>query len=375
VSLGADIGSIRRSLGLTTEDEQLVRTSASEFAAEVPGWVDAFYARQVTDPVAMAILSSEARVLRLKRTFTAWFHELFVLPFDAAYERTREEIGRVHLRIGMPLHLMVTAMGGVRADVRATVHRRLAGDPARAERLARALDKVLDLELCLMLSAYWRAARQSALRRDRELLVRRLGERLASSLRGARDAAACYAELLRGASELRDRERWAARLASALERIARSEAGGATALSALEDPLERTRLAPLVAQAVREVDPQPGRVEVHVDPQDLEVAGHADLLCRAVGELVRDALVVAPGPVRIACTREAAGVVVLEVRDPSATWLGGLRATAAVLALPPDLGAALAEHVAALHGGGVELADARTGGTGVRLRLPATPVA
>jgi hypothetical protein len=369
VTSGTDIASMRWSLGLTPQDEADVRASAAELAGAIPGWVDAFYARQVTDPVAMAILSSEARIVRLKRTLSAWFHELFALPLDAGYERTRAEIGRVHVAIGMPPHLMVTAMSGVRADVRATVLARLSTDPARAARVAAALEKVLDLELCLMLSAYVRAARRASLRRDRELLLRRLGERLAAGVRDARDAAACYGELLRAADRPAQRERWAARLAGALECVARGEAGGASALAALDEDLQRACIAALVERAVADVGAGP--VDVRVEPAGLEGWVHVEALRQMLTELLRDALRGAgAGPVRLRSARSSEGDLLLEVLDASRSWLRGVSTLTDALARPREVGVALAEHVAGLHGGEADLRDDAALGRGVRLRLP-----
>ena len=157
---GASIPALRHSLGFGVADEALVRTAAPRLGPEVDGWVERFYARLVVDPVAMAILRDESRVLRLKRSLVAWFLEIFSLPLDEGYERARRDIGIVHVRIGMPLYLMVTAMGGLRRDVRDSVVRLWADDGAQAERVADALSKVLDLELALMLECYRRRQRE-----------------------------------------------------------------------------------------------------------------------------------------------------------------------------------------------------------------------
>ena len=151
-----DILAIRRSLGFEEAHEEAVREAGKRLTPEVDGWVDRFYLRLLTDPEAMRVIGDEASVIRLKRSLTAWFLEMFSLPVDEAYLRAREEIGRVHVRRAMPQYLMVTAMGALKRDVAESVWRLFGAEPGEAARIARALDMLLDLELALMLGAYRR---------------------------------------------------------------------------------------------------------------------------------------------------------------------------------------------------------------------------
>ncbi len=365
---------VRRSLNLGPQEEALLRAAAPVLEPEVPGWVDAFYARLVTDPVAMSILADEARVLRLKRSLKAWFHELFALPLDAAYERARAEIGRVHMRIGMPAHLMVTSMSHLKADVRRSASARLAADPARAERVARAAEKHLDLELCLMLDTYARRVRQADRQRDRTLLLERMARRVAGGARDALDAAACYAELLRRAPREEERARWAARLEDLLHRVSRSDARSLAALATLDDAPQRVRLDALVEQVLQDLPPRSRlRVVLALRPPGLTALVLPGPLRQALGEVLENALRHdAGGHVTLSAYEDPAAGLVLEVHDEGPGWPAGSSTLAEVLAATHGMGLSYAELVTSLHGGRLTLFPAPRGGAGVRFLL-ATP--
>lgn len=139
-----EVGEIHRALRWGPQDEVLLRETAPRIAHRVTAWVDAFYERLQADPTAVAILGDAGRIMRLRRSLSAWFHEMLTLPVDEAYARAREEIGRTHVRIGMPQHLMVTAMHGLRTDVRRDAVHAWPEDPAKGEEAAEALAKALD---------------------------------------------------------------------------------------------------------------------------------------------------------------------------------------------------------------------------------------
>ena len=370
MSRRGSIDDIRRGLALSAAEEAEVRAAARKLEPAVEGWIEAFYLRLVLDPAAMEILADDARVVRLKRSLTAWFHEMFALPLDDAYAQARAEIGRTHLRIGMPAYLMVTAMSGLRADVRETVCARLGDDPGRAARVARGLEKLLDLELCLMLGTYAEEARRATSRRDRDLLLTRMTRRLAGAAGDTVDAVACYAELVRRGGSPEERACWTGRLEAALGRLARGEARGLEAWGALDDRPRRMRLAEVCARALLGLPPGArSRVAVRVEPADFEADVLAGPLEHALAELLDNALRHDPvGTVRLSATRAADSRTLLEVSDAGPGWPPGADVEL-LLATSPGLGLAYALHVAALHGGELRLERPAQGGALARLLL------
>ena len=77
-------------------------------------------------------------------------------------------IGRVHVRIRLPQQYMFTAMNVLRLDLADIVEEAFAADAPKRAAVRHALDRVLDLELAIMLETY---------REDSETQLRR-GERL-----------------------------------------------------------------------------------------------------------------------------------------------------------------------------------------------------
>jgi signal transduction histidine kinase len=333
---------------------------------EVEQWVDRFHARLATDPTAMRFLTDEATVIRFKRSLTAWFLELFSPPFDARYARAREEIGRVHARIGLPQYLMVTAMNGVRRDVDASVDAIWGDDPPAAARVRDVLGKVLDLELALMLDAYRRRSLEVSQQAERALFAGQIARWVSDATRDVATAVRCYAELFRRASSRESRDHWGVRLRESLDAITR-----------LSQPYRSDVTAPSVVplsgileRALANVSlPARTVVERVVDPPGASGSVCEDALRMAVQEMIQGAANRDPGgKVRLG-VRKRARSIVFEVVDTGPGWPEGVRVVADAYGLPGGMGLALCQQVAVLHGGDVELFSAPGGGAGLRLTL------
>ncbi len=369
-----DILAIRRSLGFEEAHEEAVREAGKRLTPEVDGWVDRFYLRLLTDPEAMRVIGDEASVIRLKRSLTAWFLEMFSLPVDEAYLRAREEIGRVHVRRAMPQYLMVTAMGALKRDVAESVWRLFGAEPGEAARIARALDMLLDLELALMLGAYRRRTSELTGQIDRALQAMRLAQRYSLATRDAVDAALCYAEILRRAPP-EERDRWSARLEHALHALVRLGERVAAAVPGTEDAPRKVRVAALLAQALTDArSPALSAPDVAVEPPDLE-AVLRPVHCRlGLEELIQNAEHHAPGStIRLAARPRDEGGVVLEVTDTGPGWPAGARTIEDLDRPESGGGLGYCASAARLHGGSVELFEAPGGGAGVRIHLPSPP--
>lgn len=366
------IGVVRASLSFGADDEARLRAAGPRLLGEVDGWVDAFYARLIQDPTAVRLLADEAAVLRLKRSLAGWAHEMFHLPFDAAYEGTRAEIGRVHVRIGMPIHLMVTAMGGLRRDVVTSIERLWGDDVDGARRLRVAVEKALDLELALMLGQFER--RRLELERDRSRAedLARLARRFERIAQDAVSAALCHVHLLRdaGARDARDD-----RLGE-LETVLRALLGAVRrmAVPVEEDAPPRPHpLRALVEAALADVSlPAHTDVVVRLDPPTITVSAREVPVVRALTELLQNAANHDPGGhLHVEAHAADGGVVVVEVADGGPGWPPHVRSVADVVAGRSGMGMSVVEDVVEGHGGTVELFAAAGGGAGVRLRFPA----
>jgi signal transduction histidine kinase len=149
----AHIDAVRRGLELADADRKVIRQAVARLAPEVEAWVDRFCDRLLRDPDSAHLVRDEGALLRVRRSMTAWWHEVFSLPADEVYARARRDGRRASVWSALPPHLRVVAMGAMERDVLASVARVHAASPNYGRAIASALGKVLDLELALSLGA------------------------------------------------------------------------------------------------------------------------------------------------------------------------------------------------------------------------------
>lgn len=144
---------LRRYVGFGPDDEKLLRELHPLVAPSFGPLTDAFYARVLEHQDARAALErGEKQLGQLKDTLAHWLGEAFSGPWDEAYVQRRARIGRVHVEIGLPQHYMVLGMNLVRQKLGEALDQAL--DAARAQKARQAVDRILDIDLSLMLHTY-----------------------------------------------------------------------------------------------------------------------------------------------------------------------------------------------------------------------------
>jgi signal transduction histidine kinase len=165
---------MKRYLGFDDEDARALRALAGPLEPHVTGIVARFYERVVADPGTRAVLSAElAELPALKRTLADWLRGLFAGDYGEAYHRKRAQIGRAHVRAGLPQHYMVAAMELVRLELEAAIG---ATAVRGKRRKIAALRRLLALELGLMLETYRESYAQTARQGERDAMEARLRE-------------------------------------------------------------------------------------------------------------------------------------------------------------------------------------------------------
>ncbi len=145
---------MKRYIGFSELDEDNLRRVGPRVAPHVSSITDEFYARILQhDGARAAITGGEAQVESLKCTLVAWVAELFEGPWDHAYYERRARIGRRHVKIDLPQRYMFTAMNLIRTRLLKIVAETA---DSREQGLAEAasIDRVIDLELAVMLHTY-----------------------------------------------------------------------------------------------------------------------------------------------------------------------------------------------------------------------------
>lgn len=161
---------IKRYVGFNERDVAALVALGPRVDSRVDDMVDEFYRHILEHPDARrSITGGDAQVERLKGTLRLWIRGLFVPPFDDAYYHRRARIGRRHVEINLPQQYMLTAVNVVRlqiTDVAIETHH----DLAQCRREVHAINKLLDMELAIMLHTY----------REDSLARLQRGERLAT---------------------------------------------------------------------------------------------------------------------------------------------------------------------------------------------------
>ena len=130
-----------------------------------------FYERIREHEDAHEVVTGEAQIERLQRSMVRWMGRALSGTYDDAYLEETRNIGRVHVRVGLPQRYMFTSMALIRVSLEAVAEHELGANAARTRT---ALTRLLDLELSIMVESY---------REDLEIQRRRRDDVEAQSLR------------------------------------------------------------------------------------------------------------------------------------------------------------------------------------------------
>lgn len=368
---------LKRYVDWGPEDERALRDLHAVAAPAFPAVAAAFYDRILGHDGARRALGGESQVGHLKVTLALWLEQLLSGPWDEEYFLARCRIGRVHVRIDLPQHYMFGAMNVVRRELDQIVGRHYLDRPEALAAARRAVGKILDLELAVMLETYREDLLMRQARAERLSTFGQLVGSIGHELRNPLGVIETSLFLLRQ----RDAEGRSARY---LDRIAEQLKVASGIIDGLLDlirdrPMARApvSLAELVAGATAVVTFPP---EVRFSSDGLEglppVEGDAWQLRQVLVNLIQNAVWAASprGEVRVAGTREG-GDVALAVEDSGP---GVDPATARRLFEPLittkaqgiGLGLALVKRIVERHGGSVRYEPRPGGGARFLLRLP-----
>ncbi|HSC85901.1 MAG TPA: protoglobin domain-containing protein, partial [Polyangiaceae bacterium] len=159
---------MKRYVGFAEPDEERLRALGPVLAPHFSHSVDDFYEHILRHREARrAITGGDEQVARLKASLRGWLTECFAGPWDTAYFDRHARIGRRHVLIQLPQHYMFVAMNVMREQLVEVI---LGGDSPIDVVKANvgSLNRVLDLELAIMLHAY-REASQAELIEAKEV--------------------------------------------------------------------------------------------------------------------------------------------------------------------------------------------------------------
>ena len=252
---------------------------------------DHFYEVLMDFPAAMAVFTDgDTQVNRLKSSLVQFVRTGMQGPHDDDFFAKRCRIGRVHVEIGLPQHYMFTAMNVMRVDLKAIARRELE-DIEEIRQTTDAIDRLLDMELAIMLHTYREDSEERMRGQERLATIGQLAASIGHDLRNPLGVIESSLFLLR------KRVHGDERAARHLQRISQQVA---VCNGIVTDLLEMARNRPLKLQTTGAADlyrraldsvTVPESVTVHLHaPEDLEVSGDLGLLAQAVMNLIRNAV-------------------------------------------------------------------------------------
>ena len=141
-------------VGFGRDEEARLRQAHAVIAPHISAIVGVFYDALSQNPRTRAVLVGPEQIQRLHYSLEGWLDGVFTGPWDTAYFERRMRIGQVHVDVGLLPHFMFGAMTTIRVALLECM-RKSDLDPADAAACSDAIDKVLDLELTIMLQSYW----------------------------------------------------------------------------------------------------------------------------------------------------------------------------------------------------------------------------
>jgi PAS domain S-box-containing protein len=148
------LAELRSYVGLTDEDAALLAQFHGAAEPTFPAIADEFYAVIRMHAGAFAVFKDEAQARRLHASLQVWLGELLSGFYDEAYVERHARIGQVHVRVGLELRYMVTAVSRVRVSLQRIASDALVGDPAVSTATSLAIARICDLDLAIMLESY-----------------------------------------------------------------------------------------------------------------------------------------------------------------------------------------------------------------------------
>jgi two-component system, NtrC family, sensor histidine kinase HydH len=370
---------LKRYVGWSKEDEEALRGLHDPAAPRFPHVAEVFYDTILGHEGARRSLTGgESQVGHLKITLQQWLERLLTGPWDESYYENRARIGRYHVRISLPQHYMFGAMNVVRRELNAIIDEAYLADPERLARARRAVGRILDLELAIMLHTYREDLEAQQARAERLATFGQLVGSIGHDLRNPLGVIETSVFILRSRVGEDDRAK------KHLHRIGEQLGVANGIITNLLDmirnrPLvkERVKLAAVVEQAAESVA-RPETVRYASDGvSDLEVDGDPVQLRQVFVNLLLNAVeAVSPdGEVRVrGAQRDDSIEVAVEDTGPGVDMATARRLFEPLITTKDKgvgLGLALVKRIVERHGGTVGYEPREGGGSRFTVRLPA----
>lgn len=376
---------LKRYVSFSPEDERALLSLHSVTRAHFTRIAEVFYARILEHQGARTALEGgESQVGHLKGTLEIWMDQLLCGPWDEAYFDLRCRIGRMHVRIALPQHYMFGAMNILRQEFNTLIDEAYRDQPRELTTVRRALSKILDLELAIMLHTYREDLLAQQARSERLSTFGQLVGSIGHELRNPLGVIETSLFILKGRQTPGD-ERTAKHLDRIGEQVTIANRIVSDLLDMIRDkPLksEPVQLQEVWRSAVAAIQHHP---EVSIEEHGLAelptVRGDPHQLRQVFVNLLENAVQAMgdEGKVELSATAQQ-GAVELAIEDSGPGVSESIRRRLfepliTTKARGIGLGLPLVKRILERHGGSISYAPRPESGTGARflLRLPSEP--
>jgi signal transduction histidine kinase len=373
---------LKRYVGFSPEDAQALLSLHVVTREHFSRIAEVFYTRILEHEGARTALEGgESQVGHLKGTLQIWMDQLLRGPWDEAYFDLRCRIGRMHVRIALPQHYMFGAMNVLRQEFNELIDEHYRDRPQELAKARRALGKILDLELAIMLHTYREDLLAQQARSERLSTFGQLVGSIGHELRNPLGVIETSLFILKNRQAAGDE-----RTAKHLDRIGEQVA---IANRIVTDLLDMIRDKPLKAEAVRlqevwrsassAVQHHPGvSIEAHGLEALPDVQGDPHQLRQVFLNLLENAVQAVGEAGRVELrARSLPGMVELAIEDSGPGVSEAIRRRLfepliTTKARGIGLGLPLVKRILERHGGSISYAPSPESGMGARflLRLP-----
>ena len=137
--------------GFTAEDEELVRGSADHLGPLLEGLLDELYEHLLSLPETAKFFEGQD-IGHRKKALVVWAERTIEGPHDEKFWKYISQIGRVHLKYGIPAYQVVHLMAWLQGEITSAL---LASGRPEREREAIAWNKLLTAQLDPMIEPYF----------------------------------------------------------------------------------------------------------------------------------------------------------------------------------------------------------------------------
>jgi signal transduction histidine kinase len=344
--------------------------------------VDDFYAAIEDHPGArQAITGGQAQIDRLKQTLVRWMDKMLLGPHDEDYYELRARIGRMHVRIALPQQYMFTAMDRIRVRLLDVVRTKITDDQAKVERVATALNQIMDLELAIMLETYREDLEAKHRNAERLATIGQFAASIGHELRNPLGVVESSLYLLRqhlkAEAEVPAVKKHLDRIGTEVQR-ANKTIHDLLDLARNRPPQRRATPARELVDGAAEASLLPAAVTLHVSvPSDLMMNIDPDQVRQVLINLLINAsqAMKGRGQIWVEAEARAAGGERLRIRDdgpgiPPEVRARAFEALFTTKAKGSGLGLALCRRIMQAHGGSIEI-EGRSDGASFLLDFPA----